>query len=218
MAKTLKEEFESERRRDRLLFWSIPGVIVLIGLAIWLWPPSTLRDAIGSSAAANLKAPYRGQPFKNDVFMSWSWVDASRRSDMTASLPANTREIVDVMFGAAEGRPFLFSPMYKQAFIPARKGAVFVLWLDWNRQTGFARDKDGGPVLDVKPYKVKPNIVVVPLDVLAPYVTQKAKDSVHPFWSVYLTVDGAPPPVSERNELIIADPVAAAHFGKGQPS
>jgi hypothetical protein len=213
MGKTLKEEFEAERWRGRLALAGVVAIPVLIWAAWSYWPPSTLRDAIKTIRIEELARPYHDQPFQGNASMKWNWVDASRRNEIAAAIP-NARDAVEAMLRAAGGRAFLFHPLLRTAFINKPGGAVFVIKLIGEQYAYAARDKDGGPVLDLKSYKVAPAVVVIPLDVLADYATLK-HDRGSDYWSVYIFPDLSR---AHPNEILMYDAPAAVAYGqKGRP-
>jgi hypothetical protein len=203
MQKSLKQEFDEDRKWP----WRSMGKVAAGALGLWLvyemWPVSTLRDALGGIDVAQIAQPYRDRPFKGEPFLSWNWVDASRRGDLVASMP-KAEAAVDEMIRLAEGRKFLFYPSTTQAFVPTPKGIVFVMKLPWDKYIELAREATGGPTLDLKRYKPSPEVVAMPAEVLMDYVRLGADG----FWRFHLGHEGR----ESRDKRIgwsINDPVAA---------
>lgn len=207
MTQSLKEEFEAKGR------WPLRrlAVIPAIGAARWLigalWPVSTLRHAKIDIGSATLARPYQARAFQGSPFVSWNWVDASRRDEMLRAAPKSD-DVVAAMLRHAEGRRFLFHPLSMQALLATPKGDVFVFKTDWEKYTRIARDAAGGPVLDLAPYTVTAQVVVVPVETMKDFVRLHA-DGV---WRFFVVADGEASGES-RNAIAIHDAVAAlAHL------
>lgn len=206
MQKSLREEFEASQRWP---WWTLALWTAAIGVAVttWaLWPPATLRHALADVDEKRLALPYRNRALQGAPFTSWNWVDASRRPELAASM-SKAGEAVDVMLRLAEGRAFLFYPSSTQAFVPTARGPVFVTNLGWEKTNGIARDVRGGPVLDLKPFKVTPTVVAVPADTLMDYVTADGSGD----WRFFATYEGQRAE-DNRNRWRVHDPVAALTF------
>lgn len=206
MPQSLKEEFDAERRWP----WRRLAVIPAIGAAVWLtaalWPVSTLRHAKVDPAGA-VARPYKDRAFQGAPFVNWNWVDASRGDDLARAAPKSD-DVVTAMLRHADGRRFLFHPISMQALVATAKGDVFVFKSGWEKYTRIARDASGGPILDLEPYKVAPQVAVIPVETLKDFVRLHA-DGV---WRFFLVADGAGSGQT-RNATAIHDPVAAlAHL------
>jgi hypothetical protein len=212
MARTLWEEFAAERWRRRLITGVVIVVVLLIGLVIRLWPPTTLEDAIQHIKIEALTRPNGlGQSFKYGTGSNWYWVDASQRAELEKR--SEDRDAIEVMLQTANGRPFLYHKFSTQAFINTPKGPVFVICNIRKGLNFLMRDAKSGLVLDLKPYKKTPEIAVVPLDVLAPYVTPRHSGDLI-LWKLHLVSEDNDTPSSDT---VLLDPLAAIAFGSGQP-
>ncbi len=210
---TLKQEFEAKKSRKRLRIVAGAAVPVLLVVAFQFWLDWTLADALRSIDKSALKEPLRRQSFRSLGSISWHWVDASRRAEMIASM--GRPSLIDTMFRVAGGRPFLFHPSSQQAFIDRSDGPVYVIPLGVDTLTGFAGFPHRGSILDIKPYKVAPNIVVIPLDRMSKFFRSEYRSGVT-YWTTYLTRPGDDPTAS-RVPLSLADPLVAVAFGRSRP-
>lgn len=206
MTQSLKDEFEASRRWP----WRRLAVIPVMGAAVWaagaLWPVSTLRHARVDVSDGQIARPYQDRAFQGAEFASWNWVDTSRRVDMLRVGP-KADDVIDVMLWLADGKRFLFHPLTMQGLISTPKGDVFVFKPGWEKYARIARDAAGGPVHDLKPHKVTPLVVVVPVETLKDYVRLHG-DGV---WRFFLVPDdqGAD---GNRNSVAMHDAaVALAH-------
>lgn len=208
MQRSLKQEFEASQRWPWLKV-AIGAGILLTGAAFWSWRPvPTLRNALVQVEVTKLEQPFRNRPLQGLPFGSWNWVDASRRSELIASMP-KAEETVDVMLKLAAGKAFLFYPSLTQGFVPTASGPVFVSKLNWDKMNGIARDERGGPVLDLAPFKPRPTVAAVPVERLVDFVRQDTNGS----WRFYLTYEGQRPE-DQRSAWPVHDPIAALTFLK----
>lgn len=209
MQRTLKQEFEAGWRLPWRKLCISAATVVAVASAWWAWPVSTLRHALANVDATQFEQPYRNRRLDGRPFTSWNWVDASRRTELAASMP-KAEETVDVMLRLAAGKSFLFYPSTTQGFVPTARGTLFVTKLGWDKTNGIARDVRGGPVLDLKPYKVTPTVAAIPADRLVDYVTQDLSGR----WQFYFTYEGQAPE-DNRNSWGVHDPIAALTLLKG---
>lgn len=203
MMPSLRDEFEAARRFPWRKLLKIAGAVLALWLVVTWWPPSTLRHALRSVDETRLAQPYRNRPFKDAPFVSWNWADASRRQDIIAAVP-NGESLADEILRVANGTPFLVHPTARQALVATPRGAMFVMKLGWERYNGIAREARGGPVLDIARYVTKPDILVIPVDVVVDYVRQHEDG----FWRFFVTHEGQDAG-SARNAWTIYDAVTA---------
>lgn len=212
---SLRDEFESGKRRHRTLMVAGAVCVAALTAVIIMWPKPTLRDAVQNEDFSISRQLPNHADWSGTSKLAWNWADESRRADLLDAFQGD-RGSVDALLKAAGGRRFLFWPLGRDGAGLTDRGVQVFLWLPTDKITTLAREPKGGPVLNLQPFKIAPRMAAVPLDNLAPFVTDKPTGRDTAKWHVYLGSDYSENGGGERTEKTLLDPLVVAAVLKGQ--
>lgn len=214
MTNPIEDDFRNWLRRPRRIAAAIAAAAAVGAVAIAYWPPATLRDRVRQIETLALVPPVSDGRSPWSFVGRWYRVDAGRRAQLVTSGGTNA-EFVDLAIKLAAGQPFLVMVSPEQALITTQSGPVLLFGIYSGNPAGLARDAKGGPVLDLKPYKVAPRYAAVPVEQLLDLVTPEPGGEREVDWRLFLVRPAGSFNDHIRQSITIRDPLVALRFGTG---